>query len=341
MESDLLIRITQWSIPLVATLAVTALVYWLLAKTVSQQPSNRVFRQLAFVAVAVGAMIVLVLALPFDNDTQQQLLSLFGLVITAVIALSSTTFVSNAMAGITLKAMRSFRTGDFIRVGDHFGRVTVKALLHTELQSEDRDVVTLPNMYVMTNPVQVVDQTGTLISADFDIGFDVHRRRVRDLAIQAAEAADLSDPFVQILKIGDFAVTYKISGFLKDVGMIVTKRSELRAQILDTLHRAGVEIMSPTVMNQRPLDPTLAVIPKRAITPDPVEDTGQAERLMFDKAELATRIESSRAQIASLGEEIKALKADADNDNSLEITWREHQITSIEQFIATYESDDG
>ena len=341
MEPDLLTRITSWSVPLIATLALTATVYWLLGKAMSHQPNNRVYRQLGFVALSVAAMIVLVLALPLENETQQQLLSLFGLVITAVIALSSTTFVSNAMAGVTLKAMRSFRTGDFIRVGDHFGRVTAKALLHTELQSEDRDMVTLPNMYVMTNPVQVVDQTGTLISAEIGIGYEVHRRRVRDLCIQAAEAAELTEPFVQILDIGNFAVTYKVSGFLQDVGMIVSKRSELRANILDTLHRAGIEVMTPTVMNQRPLDPALPLIPKRALTPDTVEASGQAERLMFDKAELATRIETSREQIAVLTVELKELKAGENADNALEITWREHQIRAIENFIAKYEGDDG
>ena len=37
-----------------------------------------------------------------------------------------------------------------------FGRVTERGLFHTEIQTEDRDLVTLPNLYLVTNPVKVV-----------------------------------------------------------------------------------------------------------------------------------------------------------------------------------------
>jgi len=339
MPEDLLTGILSWSIPLLATLVFSAAAYWGLDKAMSREPNNRVYRQLGYVTLVVFTIIVLILALPFAAETQQQLLSLFGLVLTAVIGLSSTTFVSNAMAGLTLKAMRSFRTGDFIRVADHFGRVTAKALLHTELQSEDRDVVTLPNMYVMTNPVQVVDQTGTLISAEIGIGYDVHRRRVRDLCVQAAQSAGLGDPFVRVLALGDFAVTYKVTGFLEDVGMIVSKRSELQGAILDTLHRAGIEIMTPGVMAQRPLEPSIPVIPKRVLTPDTEAQSGTAERLMFDKAELAARIEGFREQAHKLATEIKTLRDEDEEANALEVAWREHQLTSLNTFIEKYEAD--
>ena len=42
---------------------------------------------------------------------------------TATVALSSTTFVANTMAGLMLRLVRNFRPGEFVRVGDHFGSV--------------------------------------------------------------------------------------------------------------------------------------------------------------------------------------------------------------------------
>lgn len=321
-------------------LIITGVAYWLLGKTFNQ-PNNRLYRQLGYVAIFVLVQIILVISLPLSDATQNQLLTVFGYVLTAVIALSSTSFVSNAMAGLMLKATGTFHTGDFIHVESHFGRVTVKALLHTAIQSEDRDTIALPNLFLITNPVKVVDQSGTLISAELSIGFDTHRRRVRELLLQAAERAGLTDPFVHIVDIGDFAVRYRVTGFLDDVGKIVSMRSELKSQALDSLHLAGVEVMTPNVMNQRPLDPNLAVIPQRELTPETSTDSGKAERLMFDKAELAARIERFREQCQQLADEVKALQAEDADGNAAEITWRQHQIEALQDIINKFDAADG
>ena len=62
-----------------------------------------------------------------------------------------------------LKAVRSARPGDFITVADLTGRITEMGLLHTEVQTEFRDLVTVPNMYMVTQPMQVVRASGTII----------------------------------------------------------------------------------------------------------------------------------------------------------------------------------
>ena len=98
------------------------------------------------------------------------------------------------MAGLMLKAVGSFRTGDFIRVDQHFGRVTEKFLLHTEIQTEDRDLVTLPNLYLISHPMRVVRSSGTLISCELTLGYDIHRRKVTDLLRQSGEKAGHEEP---------------------------------------------------------------------------------------------------------------------------------------------------
>ena len=73
------------------------------------------------------------------GDTSRgQLLALLGLALTAVIALSSTTFVANAMAGLMLRSVKSFRPGDFIRVGEQSGRVTERGRSSIFAPSETR-----------------------------------------------------------------------------------------------------------------------------------------------------------------------------------------------------------
>ena len=329
----------EWLLPVAATLIVTALILLVLRRLIPDEPATRVVRQLVTVAVLLFANVALVLAMPLDSATTGQLLSLFGLVLTAVIALSSTTFVSNAMAGLMLRAVGGFHPGDFIRVGESFGRVTQKGLLHTEIQSEDRDLITLPNLFVMNQPVRVVRTSGTLISAEVSLGYDVHRRRVRDLLKQAADLAELSDPFVQITALGDHAVTYRVYGFLEDVSNLVTKRTELRGRMLDCLHENGVEIVSPSFMNQRPLDPALPIRPPPDVTDAETAEDDHAESLMFDKAEIAVRIEKLRSKRSELAAELEALDIADETERARETHWRQRQIEHLDDIIRTLENE--
>ncbi len=321
-----------WAIPVAVVVCVTAAALWVVRRWVSEDPEARVRRQLLQLMVVLFAFIVLALLVPLETETRGQLLSLFGLLLTGVVGLASTTFVSNAMAGFMLRSVASFRTGDFVRVGEHFGRVTETALLHTEIQSEDRDLITLPNLFLITQPVRVVRASGTLVSADVSLGYDIHRQRIREALLAAAGDAELADSFVQVMALGDFSISYRVSGFLQDVGSMVSKRSELRAKILDRLHEDGIEIVSPNFMNQRQLPADLQFMPQRYYHPETVEDRVEVEKIMFDKADLAARVETFRSQRLRLSEELKALGSDAD---SFERTWRERQIESLDEFIKT------
>ena len=323
-------NLASWGAPLLATLFVAFLAGWTLQRIVPWRSEQKVLRQITLLALVLLTLLAVPLVLPFGETTRGQLLSLMGLIVTAVIALASTTSASNVMAGLVLRGIGGFRPGDFIRVGNQFGRVTVLGLLHTEIQSEDRDLITLPNLYVVTNPVKVVHSSGTLISADVAIGYDVHRRQVAELLNSAAEAADLRDPFVLITELGDFAVHYRVSGFLSDVGNIVSKRSRLKAKILDSLHDASVEVMTPTVMAQRPLTQRQKLIPADELSEEQVM-TGHAEQMMFDKADIALRIEQLTEQRTRLLEEM----ASSDTVSEGKTDWRQQQVDALDKILAT------
>ena len=325
----------EWLLPIAATLGVTAAVLVVVWRFIPDDAASRVVRQLVTVAVVLIANIALVLAMPLTSETTGQLLSLFGLVITAVIALSSTTFVSNAMAGLMLRSVGGFHTGDFIRVGESFGRVTQKGLLHTEIQSEDRDLITLPNLFVMNQPVRVVRTSGTLISAEVSLGYDIHRHRVRDLLKLAAEDAELTDPFLQITELGDHAISYRVYGFLEDVSNLVTKRTELRGKMLDRLHADGVEIVSPSFMNQRALDPTRPIRPPEEVRAE--DEDSHAESLMFDKADLAARMDQLKSKRGELQAQLEGLDIADEDEKARETHWLERQIEYLDDILSTLE----
>jgi small conductance mechanosensitive channel len=185
---------------------------------------QRLPRQITMLVLTLLAVIVVVLAIPdeesvggISDEARSSLLSLIGLGVTALITLSSTTLAANAMSGIMLRATAPIRGGDWIRVGEHFGRVTERGLFHTEIQTEDRDLLSLPNLYLATNPVRIVYGKGTIISAEVALGYGVGRHRIEPLLLEAAEHAGLEEPFVWIMDLKDHVVVYRIAGMLANV----------------------------------------------------------------------------------------------------------------------------
>ncbi len=233
------------------------------------------------------------------------LVGLLGVAISAAITISSATFISNAMAGLMLRAVRNFRLGDYVRVGDRFGRVSERGLFHVELQTEDRDLATLPNLYLVSQPVTVVRASGTIVSTTVSLGYDVPHTRVEEALERAALAAELKEPFVYILELGDFSITYRIAAFLPKVKHLLSARSRLCTCVLDALHEDGIEIVSPVFMNQRQLSEKTVVLSQPAAANKDGTERAVAtpEDLMFDKAELAEQhamSEQLKLEIAEL-----------------------------------------
>jgi small-conductance mechanosensitive channel len=283
--------------------------------------------QIAHLAIWLVAVLLVLVVLPVDETLRGQLLSLFGIVLSAAIALSSTTFVGNVMAGVMLKAVRNFRTGDFLQVGDHFGRVTQRGLLSTEIQTEFRDLVTLPNLHLVTYPVTVIRTSGTIITTEVSLGYDVAHGDVETLLEQAAETAGLSEPFVLVTNLGDFSVTYRVAGLLEEVKQLLTVRSRLRKAVLDTLHSGGVEIVSPNFMNQRVLPLEQRFVPQGPKPPAPEEPQAAIESIVFDKADEAESLEQLVAAHKKTREEIATLADPPDDADPETVKRRQEQLT--------------
>ncbi|MGB8329990.1 MAG: mechanosensitive ion channel domain-containing protein [Polyangiales bacterium] len=295
--------------------AVIVLAYRLLIKRDAPTSGSRISRPLLIAALAGVFVVVTILQLPIGDAPRGQLLSLLGLLVTAAIALSSTTLLGNAMAGIMLRSIRNYRPGDFIIVEGHRGRVSELGLLRTEMQTEQRNLTTLPNLYLITTPVTVVRASGTFVSATVSLGYDVPRATIERCLIAAAEEAGLTEPFVFVLELGDFSITYQAAGFLNEVKFLISAESKLRASMLDALHEEGIEIVSPTFMNQRQLAADRVFIPKRsrsAATKPRASDESRPEEHMFDKAELAESDAKLAQELKDTIDEVEKLKK---NDN--------------------------
>lgn len=269
------------------------------------RPHLRFRRQLLQIGGALLAVLLTILLMPFEAATTGQLLQLFGLIVSATIALSSTTLVGNVMAGLMLKTIGNIEPGNFITVGEYFGRISEMDLLHTEIQTEERDLTTLPNLYLVTHPVRVMRSSGTIIFVELSLGYDVSRVIVEEAMISAANGAGLEKPYVQIRELGDFSVVYRISALLKDVNQLIDKRRELRARTMDALHAADIEIVSPTFMNTRAYENDSTFMHQVDASELATSLNESPDAIAFDKAERAESVAKLRKKLDEVDARIK------------------------------------
>ncbi len=306
--------LADW-IPALAVVLATAVIIvairWIFTRRTKLDESDANFRiQLITVGAVLVGLLAVIFVLPDGTDSDLAF-SIVGLIVTGALAISSQSIIANAMAGLMLRSVSSFRPGDFIEVADRMGRVTERGLFHTEIQTSDRDLITIPNSLMVNQPVRVVRASGTIVSATASLGYDVSRHELEDLFVKAAETSGLIDPFVQVLELGDYSVNYRIAGFLEDPRSLLAARSRLRGTILDTLSEAGIEIMSPMFIARREAsnDPLI---------PD-TDDSGRrryrktAEDRVFDKADAAAKIEDTKSKLIETEENLDLLRLEVSN----------------------------
>lgn len=259
---------------------------------------NILKNSIATLVVFVG-LIVFILSLPIDKSLKGQILSFLAIVVSAGIALSSTTILGNLIAGIMNNSMNRFKIGDLIRITDLQGRVTKKSIFHTEIQLEDSNLMSIPNLYIATNPVKLTRKTDTVISTSVSLGYDIPHSMIEESLKEAATLTGLSNPYVYIMSLGDYSVGYRIHGFLQDSSKYFSTKSLLNANVMDVLHKKKIEIVSPTFMNQRNVSEK-NFIPNEVINTPKAKDEDTPENLIFDEAIKKEKIENKKDELKDL-----------------------------------------
>ncbi len=282
-------------------------------------------RSIATFLALIGGL-AFILALPINHTLKGQILSFLGIIISAGIALSSTTVLGNLIAGFMNNSMNRFQNGDLISIGEFQGRVTRKSAFHTEIQLEDSNFVTIPNLYMASNPVKLTRKSNTVISTSVSLGYDVPRTRIEEALKSAATETGLKDPYVYITNLGDYSVVYKIHGFLADSSKFFSTNSSLNGNVMDTLHENNIEIVSPGFMNQRKVD-DISFMPSSQSGPteaeEPADETAP-EDLVFDEAIKSEEEENKRKLLEKIAKKQTYYKA------KLKETRDEQEISTIE-----------
>ena len=320
---------------------------WIFNKIKIVKSYGNVMKNFISILVVLIGLLFFIFSFPIDKTLKGQILSFLAIIISAGIALSSTTILGNLIAGIMNNSMNRFRIGDLIKIGDIQGRVTKNSIFHTEIQLEDSNFVTLPNLFIATNPVKLTRKTDTVISTSVSLGYDISRTKIEESLLGAAVSTGLTNPYVYITNLGDYSVLYKIHGFLDDSSKYFSTISLLNANVMDVLHKNKIEIVSPTFMNQRNVS-EMFFIPKEILENKISNDKHLPENLVFDEAIKSEKIEDKKDQLEELEKQVELLKKkkkeikkeDEIQKIELSIENNDKQITKIEQSIEEHNENE-
>lgn len=235
------------------------------------------------------AIILFLLNIP---GIQGGMVQIFLVVMTGMVAFSSSTLIANGMSGVLIKSLKQYKIGDVVGFEGELGKVTELSFFHTEIETSKRTLVTIPNSLIMSKKMINLSQEGSIISAKVSLGYDVARTKVEKILIIAAKNIGLKQIFVSVLELGDYSIVYEVNGLLKDVNKIVPLTSLLRKEILDECSKANIEIVSPSFVNWRDIKKKQFIAKYRAEekVSEILKSADDVQKLMFEKGNRSERL---------------------------------------------------
>jgi small-conductance mechanosensitive channel len=170
-----------------------------------------------------------------------------------VVSVGSSSMVANWIAGYTMIYRRAFRAGDIVQVGDVLGMVGVSKLQVTTVRTPKNEMVAIPNATMASSEIvnysTLANEQGLILHTSVGIGYGTPWRQVEALLIEAAARTPglLTEPkpYVFLLDLGTFAVSYELNVYCNDPARLKPHYSALHRQILDVFSENGVQIMTP------------------------------------------------------------------------------------------------
>ncbi len=214
--------------------------------------SARPTRRLVIIAVWVFA---LAMAYPYIPGSESDAFKGLSVLIGLMISVGASGIVGQAASGLILMYTRTFRPGEYIRVGEHEGTVVHMGMFTSRVRTGMGDELTLPNSFILAsvtrNYSRAVRGAGFILDTAVTIGYDASWRQVHAMLIEAARRTEgvLSEPKPHVFQtaLSDFYVEYRL--VCQAVPSLPLPRAEvlssLHANVQDVFNEHGVQIMSP------------------------------------------------------------------------------------------------
>ena len=230
-------------------------------------PTNKIVRVLL---IAFGVVV----AFPYLPASDSPAFAGVSVFIGVLFSLSSSSALSNMIAGIVLTYTGAFRFGDRVKLGDAFGDIIETSLLATRVRTIKNEDITIPTASCSARRDELLarredarshpphERHDRLRRAVAEDPRTAHRGGARDArGAQRAAAVRLADRPERLLR---HLRNQRLYARHRATWSTSTRRSTRRIQ--DAFYAAGVEIMSPHYTSLR--DGNTVAIPEAFRSPD-------------------------------------------------------------------------
>jgi len=175
----------------------------------------------------------------------------FFLIITFFIGLLTSSVLGNLIAYEAIRQTNIISIHDMIEKKDEFfGEVIGIGAFNTSVKTTKDEIISIPNLDLMSNVFTNYSKKIPLILyVPISLGYDIKKDVAKKLLIEAAKKTEgiLKEPkpFVLILELGNYAITYEINAYIDQPLNLVTIRSNLMENIIDIFRKNRVAIVSP------------------------------------------------------------------------------------------------
>jgi small-conductance mechanosensitive channel len=203
-------------------------------------------------------LFAVVMAYPYLPGAQTEAFKGLSVLLGLMVSLGSTSVIGQALAGLILTYTRTIRPGEYVRIGEHEGTVTILGPFTTRIRTGLGEELVLPNSVITSNVTRnysrAVKRAGYIVDTTVTIGYETPWRQIEAMLIEAAKRTPgiLADPTPRVFQtaLSDFYPEYRL------VAQAIPSTASSRAEVLTTLHaniqdvfnEHGVQIMSPHYM---------------------------------------------------------------------------------------------
>lgn len=207
------------------------------------------------IAAVVIWLFALVMAYPYLPGSDSAAFKGVSVLVGVMLSLGASSIVSQGASGLILTYSRSFRPGEYVRIGEHEGTITDLGIFNTRMRTGMGEEITLSNSTVFTsvtkNYSRATEGKGYVLDTAVTIGYDTPWRQVEAMLLEAAKMTDgiynTPAPRVFQTSLTDFYPEYRLvcHAHPAEPRPRAIALSDLHANIQDVFNRYGVQIMSP------------------------------------------------------------------------------------------------
>jgi small-conductance mechanosensitive channel len=207
------------------------------------------------IAVALLWVFAVVLAYPHIPGNESIAFKSIGVFIGLLVSFGSAGMVNQAMNGLAIMYSRTFKRGDYVKIGEIEGTVSEVTMLATKLLTIRQEEVAVPNSLAIAqtiyNYTRAASKSGVGLSTSVELCYDAPWRLVHALLKSAAEKTNglASDPAPYVIQesLGNSGVKYTlVAQMAAEAKMREFVKTELHQNIQDELNKHGIEMTTPT-----------------------------------------------------------------------------------------------